>query len=117
MRVLLLNLVFASMALGAESFELVLRGGFVMDPASGLNARRDVAIAGGRIAAISESPLTGTIVIDVANLVVAPGFIDLHIHGVSTADLSLKACDGVTTALELERGAHPIDGWYAWMAS
>lgn len=87
-----------------------------MDPASGLNARRDVAIADGRIAAISEQPLTGTTVIDVSNLIVAPGFIDLHIHGVSTADLSLKACDGVTTALELERGAHPIDDWYAWMA-
>lgn len=116
MRALLVFLVVAALGRGADSFELVLRGGWVMDPASGLSARRDVAIAGGRIAAVSAELLTGRRVIDVSDRGVAPGFIDLHIHGVSTADLSLKACDGVTTALELERGAHPIAGWYAWMA-
>ena len=115
-RVAIISLGMATMAGAADSFDLVLRGGVVMDPASGLNARRDIAITGGKIAAISEQPLAGAKVIDVSNLVVAPGFIDLHIHGVSTADLLLKARDGVTTALELERGAYPVDSWYAWMA-
>ena len=61
--------------------DLVLTGGRVMDPATGLDARRDVGISGGKIVAISDGALTGTTVVDVSGLVVAPGFIDLHAHG------------------------------------
>ncbi|MEU6171620.1 hypothetical protein ABZ832_06810 [Streptantibioticus parmotrematis] len=52
-----------------------------MDPETGLDEIRNVGIKGERIAAISEQPLEGARVIDVAGLVVAPGFIDLHAHG------------------------------------
>src|SRR5688572_25376451 len=63
-----------------QSFDLVLRGGRVMDPESGLDAVRNVGIRGGRIAAVSVTPLVGRTTIDVAGLVVAPGFIDPHAH-------------------------------------
>lgn len=95
--------------------DLVLANGRVMDPATGLDAARYIAVKDGRIAAISESPLTGTEVIDVAGHIVAPGFIDLHAHGQTTGDLQIKARDGVTTALDLEVGVYPVASWYASM--
>ena len=66
---------------GAELFDLVIAAGRVMDPASGLDAVRHVGVRDGEVAAISDTPLTGTDTLDAAGLVVAPGFIDLHAHG------------------------------------
>ena len=60
-------------AQGDERFDIVLAGGRVMDPESGLDAVRYVGIRGGIIAAISSQPLQGDRVIDVRGLVVAPG--------------------------------------------
>lgn len=83
--------------------DLVVRGGRVMDPETGLDAVRDVAIKDGRIAAIGDR-LSGARTIDANGFVVAPGFIDLHSHGQDPENYRLKALDGVTTALELEIG-------------
>ncbi len=88
-----------------DSYDIVLSGGRVMDPETGLDAVRNVGIRGSEIVAISEDPLTGEIVVDVTGLVVAPGFIDLHAHGQSNRANEFQARDGVTTALELESGA------------
>ncbi|MEY4941003.1 MAG: hypothetical protein RIQ93_2738 [Verrucomicrobiota bacterium] len=98
------------------SYDLVLTGGRVMDPATGLDAARNVGISGGKIAAISRGALTGKTVINVAGHVIAPGFIDLHAHGQTTGDLEIKARDGVTTALDVEVGAYPVAAWYDSMA-
>src|SRR5262245_42137227 len=68
------------MVFAAEGYDVVVRGGRVMDPETGLDAVRDVGIREGRIARISEAPLDGTRVLDARGLVVAPGFIDLHQH-------------------------------------
>lgn len=99
--------------LRAEDFEIVLENGRVMDPASGLDAIRNVGLRGGAIAAISEEPLHGRIVVDARGCVVAPGFIDLHQHAHEPADYALKAQDGVTTVCELEVGTGNVDAWYA----
>ncbi|MGY2876132.1 N-acyl-D-aspartate/D-glutamate deacylase [Marmoricola sp. URHA0025 HA25] len=88
--------------------DLVLRGGRVLDPETGLDAVSDVGIVGDRIVSVSEVPLDGRRELDVRGLVVAPGFIDLHSHGQSLAEARLQALDGVTTALELEAGAAPV---------
>lgn len=90
-------------------FDLVLRGGRVIDPESGLDAVRDVAIVAGRIAAIEPGPLLGTRELDVSGLVVAPGFIDLHSHSPTPLGQYYQVLDGVTTALELEAGAFPVE--------
>ena len=93
-------------------YDLVLRGGRVMDPESSLDAVMDVGIDGGLIAAVSEGPLDGTEVVDASGHVVAPGFIDLHAHGHDPFSRDLQARDGVTAAFELEGGAFPVDEWY-----
>ena len=96
-------------------YPLVLHGGRVMDPATGLDSIRDVAIQDGKIVAISSETLSGDSVIDVSGKVVAPGFIDLHAHGQTTGDMQIQARDGVTTALEMEIGVYPVASWYTSM--
>ncbi len=96
----------------AQTYDVVLRGGRVMDPESGLDAVLDVGILDGRIAAISEGPLEGADVVDASGLVVAPGFIDLHAHGQDPFSADLQVRDGVTTALELEGGVGAVAEWY-----
>ena len=60
---------------------LLIKNGRVVDPASKLDARRDVLIEDGRIVAMeAKIERAGAEVFDAANLVVAPGFIDMHVH-------------------------------------
>jgi dihydroorotase len=97
-------------------FDVVLSGGRVIDPETGLDAVRHVGIAGGSIVATSESSLAdrlapGGVALDARGLVVAPGFIDLHAHGQSPQANDYQARDGVTTALELEWGYPRIARW------
>ena len=94
-------------------FDLVIRGGRVMDPESGLDAIRNIGIRNGKIAMISVRPLSGTREIDAQNHVVAPGFIDLHSHGINNASNEFQAHDGVTTALELEAGLPSVKTYLA----
>lgn len=93
--------------------DLVISGGRVMDPESGLDAVRNVGIANGTIVAVTEEPLEGQEIIDATNLAVAPGFIDLHAHGQEPVSNRLQAADGVTTALEMEVGVYPVGEWLA----
>jgi N-acyl-D-aspartate/D-glutamate deacylase len=92
----------------AQQYDLVLEGGRVMDPETGLDGVRNVGIRDGKIASISAAPLSGRHTIPAAGLVVAPGFIDLHQHGQEIASQRVKAFDGVTTALEMEIGAPDV---------
>lgn len=96
----------------APTYDLVVANGRVIDPESRLDAVRHVGIRGGRIEAISETPLQGTRVIDAANHVVAPGFIDLHEHGQQEESYAMMVRDGVTSAFELEVGTGDVAGWY-----
>ena len=91
---------------------VVLRGGRVIDPGSGLDEIADVRIEDGRIAAVGQG-LTGDSEIDVRGLVVGPGFVDLHSHVHSIAGQRLQALDGVTTCLDLEAGLMPVAKAYA----
>src|SRR5437016_6937551 len=97
----------------SEPFDLVLAGGRVLDPETGLDATRNVGIREGRIAAVTVEPLEARDTLDVHGLVVAPGFIDLHAHGQDSESYRYYAHDGVTTALELEIGTYPVTPWYA----
>ncbi len=93
-------------------YDVVLVGGRVIDPETKLDAIKNVGIINNRIAQISSEPLKGKETINVSGLVVAPGFIDLHVHGRSNVEQEYQLHDGVTTALELEWGIEHIGKWY-----
>ncbi|MDQ7820191.1 MAG: amidohydrolase family protein [Armatimonadota bacterium] len=89
-----------------ESGELLIRGGRVVDPARGVDAVADVAVADGRIQQVADgiTPGARTRVVEATGLVVAPGLIDLHCHlydlfDVSTTPAPEAVAAGVTVAL------------------
>ena len=79
-------------------YDLVIRGGRVIDPSTRLDAIRDVAIAGGRIAAVeSRIDADAAATVDARGKLVVPGLIDIHTHTARTADgPALVLQDGVT---------------------
>lgn len=109
--VLCLSLALAPPLQAQDGYDVVLEGGRVIDPETGFDAVRNVGIRGDRIVEISTDALSGTEVVDVGGLVVAPGFIDLHAHGQTNAANEYQAHDGVTTALELELGVPFVGAW------
>ncbi len=103
--------------LAAQTFDLVIANGRVIDPESGLDDVRNIGIINGRLASITSDRLTGRTTIDATGLVVCPGFIDLHAHQQTPETHRYQARDGVTTAFELELGTSDIDAWYKARAS
>src|SRR5687768_17961800 len=89
-------------------FDLLIRGGTVVDPAEGTNDRRDVGIRDGVIVAVTaDLPVTGARrVVDATGLLVTPGLIDLHAHVFfrvnpnSIEATPLAARSGVTTMVD-----------------
>ena len=82
----------------AATYDLIIRGGRVIDPSVGIDAVRDVAVAGGKIAAV-EANIAGdaTETIDARNKIVTPGLIDIHTHaGRSKEGPPMCLRDGVT---------------------
>src|ERR1035438_8025683 len=105
MRKLIFSLFFLALSttiVSAQEYDLVLEGGRVMDPETGLDAVRNVGIRDGKIVRISSEALSGHRVVHASGLVVAPGFVDLHQHGQEMESQHVKALDGVTTALRSE---------------
>jgi dihydroorotase len=109
-------LLAASVSAGAQpAYDLLLKGGHVIDPKNGVSARRDVAVARGRIARVAPSidPAQAARTVDVTGLYITPGIIDMHVHvyagtglkGVYTGDLSVypdgfSFRTGVTTMVD-----------------
>ena len=104
---------FSLLAQSSVWYDVVLSGGRVIDPETKLDAIRNIGINNNRIAQISAEPLNGKEIINVNGLVVAPGFIDPHVHGVTNIEQEYQLYDGVTTALELEIGVPFLEEWYA----
>ena len=94
-------------------YDLLISGGTVVDPAQGLEAPRDVAIAGGRVRAVAEhiDAAQASQVIDAKGLLVTPGLVDVHVHvydGVSHYGVDADTYvlpSGVTTASMPDRPA------------
>jgi dihydroorotase len=104
---------FASVGnLSAATYDLVIKGGRVIDPSVGLDGVRDVAIVSGKIAAI-EADIKGDAAdtIDARGKIVAPGLIDIHTHTARDKnDATVCLADGVTAMVDAgSRGADFID--------
>ncbi|MFI9455859.1 amidohydrolase family protein [Amycolatopsis sp. NPDC052450] len=98
-----------------KTMRTLLRGGRVVDPATGFDGTADVLVGDGRVLAVGAGlpPAEDQVEIDVAGYLVGPGFVDLHSHVHSIAGHRLQAMDGVTTALDLEAGMMPVGRAYA----
>src|SRR5258706_7493837 len=72
----------ARQAQAQQQYDLLLKGGHVIDPRNGISAVRDVAIAGGKVASVAAGidPADALKVVDVSGLYVTPGLIDIHVH-------------------------------------
>jgi dihydroorotase len=101
-------------------YDLLLKGGTLIDPAQGVHAARDVAFTGGRVAAVGEDlpRADAAEVIDCSGRLVAPGMIDLHVHvftGVSHYGIEPDPhclARGVTTAVDAgSAGADTFPGF------
>jgi dihydroorotase len=90
----------------AATYDLLIKGGRVIDPSVRLDGVRDVAIAGGRIVAV-EAGIAGdaTETIDAGGKIVAPGLIDIHTHAGRGKDSpALALLDGVTGFVDAGSG-------------
>jgi dihydroorotase len=105
----------AVFSLAQQRYDVLLKGGHVIDPKNGIDAVRDVAIKGGTIAAVDANidPASAARTIDVKGLYVTPGLVDIHVHVFSTTlvpdawagDSSVRPDDfsfrtGVTTMVD-----------------
>ncbi|HCI86221.1 MAG TPA: amidohydrolase/deacetylase family metallohydrolase [Dehalococcoidia bacterium] len=106
------------------TYDLVIKNGTVVDPAQGVHAKKDIAVAGGKIAAIEDHVSDNDThdVIEAEGLLVTPGLVDLHVHvwwGV--AHLAVEADPsclhrGVTTAIDAgSSGANTIAGFHRYV--
>src|SRR5688500_9380206 len=95
-----------------QPYDLVIAGGRVIDPESGLDAVRHIGIRGDRIAETSAAALPGRETIDAGGLVVASGSIDIHRHAQGNISYGYAARDGVTSVFELEIGTADVEAWY-----
>jgi N-acyl-D-amino-acid deacylase len=100
----------------AQQYDVIIRNGRVLDGTGNPWFHADVAIAGGRIAAVGNLGRAGARkVIDATGLYVAPGFIDVHSHagaGLATAELSAakpQLAQGVTTVFVNPDGGGEVD--------
>ena len=90
------------------AYDLILNGGTLLDPAQGINDRRDIAFKDGLVASVAEriDPASGAAAIDVSGKLITPGLIDLHGHfyhgGNATAVHPDQIClpSGTTTGVD-----------------
>lgn len=110
------GLARASTTALAQSYDLIIKGGRVIDPSLRINALRDVAITGGHIAAVEADITAGTAeVLDATGKLVVPGLLDVHSH-YARDDEGPQIClsDGVTGWVDAgSEGADQIDDMVA----
>jgi len=94
------------------TYDLVIRRGRVIDPGRGLDSVMDVAVAGGKIAAVlpAGSVIEAARTFDASGTFVVPGLIDIHTHARSKEMPVICLSDGVTSLIDAgSQGADHID--------
>jgi dihydroorotase len=113
----------------SQSRNLLIRGGHLIDPASGINAPMDVLLRDGEVAEVAAPGKTRATVhqkFDARGLIIAPGFIDLHVHlrepgqgyKETIANGTAAAAAGGFTSVCCMPNTHPVVGsteWVTWL--
>jgi N-acyl-D-glutamate deacylase len=110
--VMLLTSVISSNVF-AETYDVVINNGRVMDPETNFDDVRNVGIKDGQIVIITEDAIKGEETIDASGHVVAPGFIEGHQHATDPFSRKVFLRDGLTTQMDFEAGAGDVAKWYA----
>jgi N-acyl-D-glutamate deacylase len=97
----------------AQTYDVVINNGRVMDPETNFDGVRNVGIKDGQIVLITEQSIKGKETIDASGHVVAPGFIEGHQHATDPFSRKVNLRDGLTTQMDFEAGAGDIAKWYA----
>src|SRR5215472_14371900 len=112
--------LFTLAPLGAADYDVLIRNARVVDGAGNAWFRADVAVKGGRIAALGRlGNVSADRVIDAAGRIVAPGFIDVHTHVEGGVERNPRGdnflLDGVTTVITGNCGSSQLDlaAWFA----
>jgi len=104
---------------GAPAYDLLIRGGHVIDPSQGLSAELDVAIRQGKVARLAANIVESEArqVLDARKMIVTPGLVDIHVHVYDgVAPLGIPAdpnciAKGATTVVDAgSAGAHTFPG-------
>ena len=105
---------WAMVSSSGQDFDLVILNGRVMDPETMYDDIANIGIRDGRIAVITKKEIKGKEAIDATRLVVAPGFIDGHMHYTKPMASKLALRDGRTTLMDLEIGTlgTKMNEWY-----
>ncbi|MEZ4826622.1 MAG: amidohydrolase/deacetylase family metallohydrolase [Bacteroidia bacterium] len=98
-RLLFLLLSLLPLWIQAQNYDLLLKGGHVIDPKNGINALMDVAVSDGKIAQVAVDIPAGQAkkVVDVTGLYVTPGLIDMHVHVFMGNQPGAYIADGATS--------------------
>lgn len=96
----------------AETYDVVINNGRVMDPETNFDDIRNVGIKDGRIVKITRRDISGKETIDATGHVVAPGFIEGHHHATDPFGRKVALRDGLTTMMDFEAGALDIAKFY-----
>lgn len=98
----------------AQTYDLAILNGRIMDPETNYDATANMGISDGRIQIITDLPIAAKREIDATGLIVSPGFIDTHFHWTRPIGYKYALRDGVTTAMDLEAGAFGprVGEWY-----
>ena len=93
MRNILCFFLFASLLGGQPAYDLLLKGGHVIDPKNNISKVMDVAVSNGKIARVAASIPASQAkkTVDVSGLYVTPGLIDIHVHVFTRADVKALA--------------------------
>ncbi|MBK8505956.1 MAG: amidohydrolase/deacetylase family metallohydrolase [Saprospiraceae bacterium] len=97
--ILALVAVSISFSLSAQTYDLLLKGGHVIDPKNSRDALMDVAITGDKISLVASNvnPAVAKKVIDVTGYYVTPGLIDMHVHVFNGHTPGSYIADGATS--------------------
>ena len=111
-------------------YDTVILNGTLVDGTKGLPYKKNIGLTNGKIAIITEVPITGKEIIDASDKWVSSGFIDIHSHGdlMPLSDepyASSRLMQGITTevvgqcgilALALNEGGHKEEGWETYIS-